>query len=143
MPGTTQGQAGTKQGQVRDKQGHSLSVPSCPTCPCLSLSVQGFPCLSVPVYPCLSLSVPVCLYMCSAFIYTAADEYKSLHWYKHTYIDFPCKSHWVTINLVYNSLFTFHLVSSITLSFNTNSFILKINISKGFNWFLSRFDFPV
>ena len=42
-------------------------------------------------------------------------------------------------NLVFNFFFTFHLDSSITLSFNPNSSILGINITKGSTWFLSCF----
>ena len=95
MPGTGQGQAGTS----RDKQGQSRDIPFLsllvPTCPCLSLTVNACPCLSlsVPVCPCLSLSVSVCLFICYTFMSTPADEYKSLHQYDLSYIDFPCKSH--------------------------------------------------
>ena len=143
MPGTAQGQAGTRQGQTgtnRDIPFLSLLVP---TCPCLSLLVPACPCLSlyVPVCPCLSMVVPVCLYICYNFMPTPADEYNSLHQYEHSYVDFPLKG---TIpmqaNLVFN-FFTFHLASSIPLSFNPNSSTLVINITKGSTWFLSIFFF--
>ena len=125
-----QGQTGT----CMDKQGHSLSVAACPypTCPCLSLSVHAFSylSLSVPDCPSLTLSVPVCLYICYTFMSTPGDAYNSLHQYEHGYIDFPCKGHCsMHANIVFNFFFTFHLASSITLSFNPNSSILVINIA--------------
>ena len=42
-------------------------------------------------------------------------------------------------NLVFNFFFTCHLTSSITLSFNPNSSILVINMTKGSTWFLEDF----
>ena len=42
-------------------------------------------------------------------------------------------------NLVFNFFFTFHLASSITLSFNPNSSIIVIDIIEGYTWFLIIF----
>ena len=152
MPGTWQGQAGTsrdKAGTSRDKTGTNRDIPFpslfVPACPYLSLSVRACPCLSlsVPVCPCLSLSVPVCLYIWYTLMSTPADEYNSLHQqYEHSYIDFHWKIHCsnaMHANHVFNFILTFHLVSSITLSFNPNSYILVMNITKGSTWFLSIF----
>ena len=44
-------------------------------------------------------------------------------------------------NHIFNFFLIFHLASSITLSFNPNSSILVINITKGSTWFLSSFVF--
>ena len=131
IPGTAQGQTGTSRDKAgtsrdkavtnRDKQGQSLSFPACPylslsvpVCPCLSLSVSACPCLSlsVPVCPCLSLSVPVRHYICYICMSTPADEYNSLRQYKHSHINFPCKSHcsnackpWFKLSLHFSSCF--------------------------------------
>ena len=141
QPRDKQGQARTMQGQTgtsRDIPYLSLLVP---TCPFLSMLVPACPCLSlyVPVCPCLSLSVLVCPCMSLHWLY---HHVYPLHQYEHSYIDFPCQSHCSNVckPCFFNFFFiTFHQASSITLSFNPNSSILVINITKGSTWFLSSF----
>ena len=159
MPVSARDRAGTsmdKQGQGRDKQGQGRANRDkqeqagtnrdspCPSlsvlvCPGLSLSVPVCPCLSVCVLvcPCLSLyvstfAIPSCLplqmiitvfiSMILVTLTLLAKDTVQMH-----------------ANLVFNFFFTFHLASSINLSFNPNSSILVINITKGSTWFLSSF----
>ena len=74
-----------KQGQTRTNTEISFLFLLVPVRPRLSMHV--------PDCPCLSHSVPVCLYICYTFMSTHADEYNSLHQYKHSYINFHYKSH--------------------------------------------------
>ena len=151
MSGTAQGQAGTSrdtQGQTRtsrdkawtsrDKQGHSLSVPACPylslsvpACSCLSLSDPVCPCLSLSVLvsPCLSLyvsnfDIPSCLPLQMNINVFISMNIVTLTVFEKATVSMHA-------HLVYNFLFTSHLASSITLSFNSNSsfsiFLMNIN----------------
>ena len=152
MLGTTQGQrrdsAGTRQGQTvtnRDKQGHSLSIPACPclslsvpVCPWFSLLVLFCPCLSlsVPVFPCMSLHL---LYLHVYPLQMNITIFISMNIFTLTFLSkttVPMLAH-----LVFNFFYTFNLACSITISFNPNSSILVINITKGFTWFLSSLVF--
>ena len=143
-PGTSR----DKRGQGRDKQGHSLSEPACPY---LSLSVHAFPCVSLSVHVCpyLSLSVLVCpclsLYVslfaiCSCLpLQMIITVFISMTIVTLTFLTTGTVP--MHANLVFNFFFTVHLASSITLSFNSNSSILVINITESSTWFLSSFYF--
>ena len=136
-----------KQGQSRDKavtnsdkQGQTRKFPFCS---CLSLSVPVCPCmyLIVLVCPCLSLYVstfviPSCLPMQMNITVFISINIVTLTFIAKATAPMHAK-------LVFNFLFTFHLASSTPLSFNQNSSILVINITKGFTWFLSSLVFSV
>ena len=128
--GTAQGQAGTsrdKQGQSRDKAWTNRDK-------------QGHLSLYVPVCPCVSLSVHVCLYICSSFMFTPAYKYNiSMNIVTLTF--FSKATVPIHAKLVLTFFFTFHLASSINLSFNPNSYSLVINIANGSTWFLSNLFF--
>ena len=145
-PGTAQGQTGTN----RDKQGHSLSVPAWPY---LSLSVNGCPCLSltVPVSPCMSLSLLVCPGLSLYVSIFAIPSCLPLHMNITAFISrniatltFLAKA---TVsmhtNLVFNFFLTFHLASSITLSFYPNSYILVIIYHRGLHLVSFMFCFCI
>ena len=135
MPGTAQGQAGTsrdKAGTSRDKAG------TVHACPCWSLSV--------PVCPSLSLSVPVCPCMSLHLLYLHfyPCRYEQYEQYEHSYSDFPCKSQCSNAcKSCFKFLPYFYFPSSMTLSFNPNSYIPVINIAKGSTWFLWNIVFSV
>ena len=110
-----------------------------PACPCLSLYVHVRHCLSlsVPVCPCLSLyvstfAIPSCLPLQMNITVFITMNINTLTILSKGTVPTPA-------NFVFNFFCTFHLVSSITLSFNPNSYILVINITGGFIWFLSSF----
>ena len=136
-PRDKQGLAGTRQGQTgtsRDKQGHSLF------CPCLSLLVHVCPCLSllVLVCPCMSLSVLVCLCL---YLYVSTFAIPSCLPLQMNIPVFISMNR-VTLTflakgtipimqtLFFNIFFASYLASSITRSFNPNSYILVINITE-------------
>ena len=123
QPRDKQGQSRDKHGQGREKQGHSLFVPACP---CLSLSDHACPFLSLYVHfcPCLSLSVHVCLYICNTFMSTLQMNITVFISKIIVTLTFLAKATVpMRANLVFNFFFTFHLASSITLSFNPNGSI--------------------
>ena len=127
--GTAQGQAGTSGDKVRTRHGQTGTNRDIP---CLSLYV--------PVCPCLSLSVHVCLYICYSFMFTPTYKY-NISMNKVTLTFFSKATVPIHGKLVLTFFFTFHLASSITLSFNPNSYILVINIANGSTWFLSNLVF--
>ena len=151
MPGKAQGQTGTskdKAGTNTDNQGHSLSVTACPylslivpTCPCLSMLVPACPCLSldVPVGPCLSLYVstfatPSCLPLQMNITVFIIMNIVTLTFLAKGTVTMHA-------NHVFNFFFTFHLASSINLSFKPNSSILMINITESSTLLLLFFFF--
>ena len=141
--GTSRDKAGTRQWQTvtnRDKHGQTRKFPFCS---CLSLSVPVCPCMSLIVLVCPTLSlyvstfvIPSCLPMQMNITVFISINIVTLTFIAKATAPMHAK-------LVFNFFFTFHLASSTPLSFNQNSSILVINITKGFTWFLSSLVFSV
>ena len=121
------------------------TFPFCPclslhVCPCLSMLAPDCPCLSmsVPACPCLSLSVstfaiPSCLHLQMNITVFISMNIVILTFLVKATVP-------MHVNLVFN-FFTFHLASSIPLSFSPKSSTIAINITKGSSWFLSSLLF--
>ena len=144
MPGTSrdkQGQWRDNQGQGRDKQRKAGAFTLCPclfllvpVCLCLSMPVPVCPCLflSVPVWPCLpclylyvsTFDIPPCLPLEMNITFFISMSTVSLTFFAKATVPMD------EANLFLTSSLIFYVAFSITLSFNTNSSILVIKITK-------------
>ena len=144
-----QGQAGKsrdKAGTNRDKQGKTRTFPFCP---CLSLLVPVCPYLSLLVLVCLCMSLSALVCPCLSLYVSTFAIPLSLPLQMNITVLISMNIVTLTFlakgtvpmheNFIFNFFFTFHLASSITLSFNPNSSILVINITEGSTAFHSIF----